>query len=160
MGLRSREQSANFLCALQHTSRRRRQKIGAWRPVKKSWAQSVSMNPRIHNTAVKIGVGGSGSQVGLTDCIPAALAGLQLVRFPTWGSAFGSTPGYIPAAASRLWLVAISPGANVPLNTLEREFPEGPAAASTLTDIREVRAKPLVAAPDFFTFSSISAISR
>ena len=115
------------------------------------------MNPRIHNTAVKIGVGGSGSQVGLTDCIPAALSGLQLVRFPTWGSAFGSTPGYVPAAASRLWLFAISP-ANVPLNTLEREFPEGPAAASTLTDIREVSAKPLVAVPDFFTFPAIPAI--
>ena len=52
---------------------------------------------------MKIGVGGSDRQVGLTDCLPAALSGLDLVRFLTWGSAFGSTPGYIPAAASLLY---------------------------------------------------------
>ena len=57
------------------------------------------MNSRTHNTATKMGVG-------------AFLSPFQgsRGRETTQGSAFGSTPGYIPAAASRLKGFAIFPG--------------------------------------------------
>ena len=41
--------------------------------------------------------------------VPVAPSGLDFVWFGTWGFAFGSTPGYIPSAASRLHRLAASP---------------------------------------------------
>ena len=60
------------------------------------------MNPQFRSSAVKMGVDGARGQIGLTDSLAVALSGLYWVGARTWGSAFGSTPGYIPAAASRL----------------------------------------------------------
>ncbi len=51
---------------------------------------------------------------------PAVLSGLDAMGTVTWGSAFGSTPGYIPAAASRLVVFAVLPEANEMAKALER----------------------------------------
>ena len=51
--------------------------------------------------AMKMGVGG----------LPAALSGHARAGFLPGVPPVGSTPGYIPAAASRLWSFAISPTA-------------------------------------------------
>ena len=73
------------------------------------------MNSRIHNTATKMGVG-------------AFLSPFQgsRGRETTQGSAFGSTPGYIPAAASRLKGFAILPDTNAMPNTVEGYFRRSP----------------------------------
>ena len=69
-------------------------RIGDW------LEESVRMNPRFHDTAMKMSVGDETRW--RTGFVPVALSGLDVVWFLTRGSAFGSTPGYIPAAASRL----------------------------------------------------------
>ena len=56
--------------------------------------------------------------------LPAAPSGLLPGEEPTQGSAFGSTLGYIPAAASRLKILAISRDLNVIHDTLDGDFRE------------------------------------
>ena len=78
------------------------------------------MNARIHNTAMKMGVGG-----------PKVLGARFLPPFQGsrgWGfhpgfRRSGSTLGYIPAAASRLKVFAILPDINVMHDDLEGYFP-------------------------------------
>ena len=64
------------------------------------------MNCGIHNTAIKMVFGE----------LPAAPSGLLPWEDATQGSAFGSTLGCIPAAASRLKVLAISRDVNVMLS--------------------------------------------
>ena len=54
--------------------------------------------------------GGARRQGGLTACFPPPFQGLGVERGVPRGSAFGSTLGYVPAAASRLRSFGISPG--------------------------------------------------
>ena len=61
-----------------------------FRPPREIGHTSVSVNPRVHKTAMGIGVGEeAGWMVGF---VPVVLSGLDSVRFRTWGTAFG-TPG-------------------------------------------------------------------
>ena len=63
------------------------------------------MNSRVHNAAKKVGVDGPKGRRG-ASCRPfRARAGGD----PTQGSAFVFTLGYIPAAASRLKMLAVLP---------------------------------------------------
>ena len=77
------------------------------------------MNPRFHNTAMKMGVGG----------LPAAPPGLGPGGDSTQGSAPPpSTLGHIPAAASRLKVFAVQPCINAMHHTLEGCFRKGPGS--------------------------------
>ncbi len=58
------------------------------------------MEQRFHNTAMKIGVGDEAGW--MAGFVPVALSGLDLVWFRTLGFRIRLTPGYIPAAVSRL----------------------------------------------------------
>ena len=72
------------------------------------------MNPRIHNAAMKMGV----------RLVLPPLQGSPRGGGATQGSAFGSTLGYIPAAASRLKIFVISPLLNVTRRALVGLFSE------------------------------------
>ena len=60
--------------------------------------ESVSMNPRIHNTAMKMAVDGPKGGAGTSRRPFRARAG----RDATQGSAFGSTLGYIPVLTGHM----------------------------------------------------------
>ena len=84
------------------------------------------MNPRIHHTAMKMGVDGPKGRVGASRRPFRARAGGD----STQGSARGSTLSYIPAAAARLKVCVILSGANVMPNALRRKLADmspGPA---------------------------------
>ena len=81
------------------------------------------MNPRVHDTARKMGVDGPRGRTGTSRRPFRALP----VGAVTQGSAFGSTLGYVPAA-SRLNVLAVLPDTYIMHITLEGRFSEESAA--------------------------------
>ena len=82
------------------------------------------MNPRVHDTARKMGVDGPRGRTGASRRPFRALP----VGAVTQGSAFGSTLGYVPAAASRLNVLAVLSDTNMMHITLEGRLSEESAA--------------------------------